>query len=216
MLYTELLRLWDEAVRAMDARDWRKALETARAVTEPNSRTLFIEASAHLALQELEPALQALNAVIAKDGRLAVAFFQRSVVLMQLGRLDDALSDCIWAQKHMRGNTVIDYRQLGLRHKMFSWQVLYNAAAVYCRMGQWEQAAEVLLSMSQERGAGRNSSIEPGLESISRGEVLTPIQVPEGEVFRPRKQEVEQLQQKDFLGKAKKPGYYEPKAEGGE
>jgi len=39
-----------------------------------------------------------------------------------------------------------------------------------------------------------------------RGEVLTPLMVPEGEVFRPRKQEVEQLQQKDFLGKAKVPG----------
>ncbi|CAL8248411.1 unnamed protein product [Merluccius merluccius] len=233
MLYTELLRLWDEAVKAMDARDWPRALETARNVSEPNGRTLFIEASAHLALQELEPALQALNEVIIKDGRLAVAFFQRSAVLMQLDRLDDALSDCIWAQKHMRGNTVIDYRQLGLRYKLFSWQVLYNAAAVYCRMGQWEQAREVLLSASLEKGAGRASSIEPGLESISRGEVLTPILVPEGEVFRPRKQEVEQLQQKDFLGKAKvitsmipnddfggfeplrlqPPGYYEPKVE---
>ena len=38
-------------------------------------------------------------------------------------RLDDALSDCIWAKKHMRDNTVIDYRQLGLPHKLFSWQV---------------------------------------------------------------------------------------------
>jgi len=46
-------------------------------------------------------------------------------------------------------------------------QVLYNAAAVYCMMGQWEQAAEVLLSTSQERGAGRNSIIEPALESVS-------------------------------------------------
>ena len=58
MLYTELLRLWDEAVKAMDACDWRRALEMAETVTEPNSRTLFIEASAHLALQELEPALE--------------------------------------------------------------------------------------------------------------------------------------------------------------
>lgn len=38
-------------------------------------------------------------------------------------RLEEALSDCIWAQKHMRGNTVIDYKQLGLRFKLYSWQV---------------------------------------------------------------------------------------------
>lgn len=42
---------------------------------------------------------------------------------VSVSRLEDALSDCIWAQKHMRGNTVIDYRQLGLRFKLHSWQV---------------------------------------------------------------------------------------------
>lgn len=36
-----------------------------------------------------------------------------------------------------------------------------------------------------------------------RKEILAPLLVPEGVVFRPRKQDVEQLQQRDFLGKAK-------------
>uniref|UniRef100_A0A667XKU0 NADPH oxidase activator 1 n=1 Tax=Myripristis murdjan TaxID=586833 RepID=A0A667XKU0_9TELE len=192
MLYTELLRLWNEAVRAVDARDWQGALATLDQITEPTSRILFVTASTHLALGQLDHALQALDQTIAKDERLAVGFFQRSAVLMQL---EDALSDCIWAQKHMRGNMVIDYRQLGLRYKLYSWQVLYNAAAVYCRMGQWDQAREVLLSASQERGGGRGGQMEL--------EVLAPLLVPEGEVFRPRKQDVEQLQQRDFLGKAK-------------
>ncbi|XP_011478057.2 NADPH oxidase activator 1 isoform X3 [Oryzias latipes] len=142
-------------------------------------------------------------------------------------RLEDALSDCIWAQKHMRKNTVIDYKQLGLRFKLYSWQVLHNAAAAYCRMGQWEQATEVLL---QGGGAGH---LEAALDSIERRELPTPLTVPESLVFRPRKQEVEQLQKKDFLGKAKvisslipnddfggfeplrqqRPGFYEPKAD---
>ena len=46
-------------------------------------------------------------------------------------------------------------------------QVLYNSAAVYSRMGEWEQARELLLTASQEKGAMRSSSIAPGLESIS-------------------------------------------------
>lgn len=40
-----------------------------------------------------------------------------------LSRVEEALADCIWAQKHMRGNMVIDYRQLGLQFKLYSWQV---------------------------------------------------------------------------------------------
>ncbi|KAK5870476.1 hypothetical protein PBY51_003418 [Eleginops maclovinus] len=233
MLYTELLRLWDEAVQAADSRDWQGALSRLQQITEPTSRTLFNTASAHLLLGQPDLALTALDLTIAKDERLAVGFFQRAAVMMQIERLEEALSDCIWAQKHMRGNTVIDYRQLGLRFKLYSWQVLYNAAAVYCRMGQWEQAREVLLSASQERGV-RGGNIEAALDSVLRKEVLAPLLVPENVLFRPRKQDVEQLQQRDFLGKAKvissmipnddfggfeplrlqKPGFYEPKLDG--
>ncbi|XP_029998382.1 NADPH oxidase activator 1 [Sphaeramia orbicularis] len=234
MLYTELLRLWDEAVQAADAKDWEGCLEKLEQITEPTSRTLFNTASAHLALGHLDLALKALDFTLAKDERLAVGFFQRSAVMMQMDRLEEALSDCIWAQQHMRGNMVIDYRQLGLRFKLYSWQVLYNAAAVYCRMGQWGQARDVLLSASKERGGGRGVNIDAALDSVMREEVLDPLLLPEGVVFRPRKQDVEQLKQKDFLGKAKvissmipnddfggfeplrlqKPGYYEPKVDG--
>ncbi|KAM8886638.1 NADPH oxidase activator 1 [Spinachia spinachia] len=234
MLYTELLRLWHEAVQAVDAKDWQGAVSKLEQISEPTSRTLFTAASAHLVLGQLDLALKALDLTLAKDERLAVGFFQRAAVMMQIDRLEEALSDCIWAQKHMRGNMVIDYRQLGLRFKLYSWQVLYNAAAVYCRMGQWEQAKEVLLSASQERGGGRGGTTEVALNSVLKEEILAPLLVPEDVVFRPRKQDVDQLQQRDFLGKAKvissvipnddfggfeplrlqKPGFYEPEVDG--
>ncbi|XP_022612753.1 neutrophil cytosol factor 2-like isoform X1 [Seriola dumerili] len=234
MLYTELLQLWDESVQAVDARDWQGALNKLGQISEPTSRTLFNTASAHLALGELDLALKALDLTIARDERLAVGFFQRAAVMMQIDRLEEALSDCIWAQKYLRGNMVIDYKQLGLRFKLYSWQALYNAAAVYCRMGEWERAREVLMSASQERGGGRGGNIEAALDSVVRKEVLAPLLVPEGVVFRPRRQDVEQLQQRDFLGKAKvissmipnddfggfeplrlqQPGFYEPKVDG--
>ncbi|XP_070993449.1 neutrophil cytosol factor 2-like isoform X1 [Oncorhynchus clarkii lewisi] len=234
MLYTELLRLWDEAVKAVDARDWQGALSKLNQITEPTSRTLFLTASAHLALGQLEPAIQALDQTIAKDERLAVGFFQRAGTLIMASRLEEALNDCISAQKHMRGNVVIDYRQLGLRYKLYSWQVLYNAAAVHSRLNQLDKARDILLSASQEkRGGGRGLNVEVALHSISKGEVLPVLLVPEGEVFRPRKQDVEQLGQRDFLGKSmvissmipnddfggfeplrtNKPGYYEPKVD---
>ncbi|KAK2902623.1 NADPH oxidase activator 1 isoform X2 [Channa argus] len=234
MLYTELLHLWDESVKAVDAKDWQGALAKLEQISEPTSRTLFNAASVHLVLGQLDLALKALDLSIAKDERLAVGFFQRATVMMELGRLEEALSDCIWAQKHMRENTVIDYRQLGLRFKLYSWQVLHNAAAVYSRMGQWERAKEVLLSASQDRGGCRGGNIEMALNNVQREGNLAPLLVPEGVVFRPRKQDVEQLQQRDFLGKAKvissmipnddfggfeplrlqKPGFYEPKVDG--
>ncbi|XP_045891352.1 neutrophil cytosol factor 2-like isoform X2 [Micropterus dolomieu] len=198
MLYTELLRLWDEAVQAVDTKDWQGALAKLQQISEPTSRTLFNAASAHLALGQLDLALKALDLTIAKDERLAVGFFQRAAVLLQIDRLEEALSDCIWAQKHMRGNMVIDYKQLGLRFKLYSWQVLYNAAAVYCQMGQWEKAREVLLSASQERGGSRGGNIEVALDSI----LVISSMIPND----------------DFGGfeplRLQKPGFYEPKVDG--
>ncbi|XP_028852192.1 NADPH oxidase activator 1 isoform X2 [Denticeps clupeoides] len=235
MLYTDLLRFWDEAVKAVDARDWPGALSKLDQITEPTSRTLFVSQSVHLALGQVELAIKALDETIEKDERLAVGFFQRAGAKMMANRLEEALGDCVRAQKHMRQNPVIDYRQLGLRYKLYSWQVLYNAAAVHSGMGQWDKARDILTGTLQERGAGRGGgTLELGLESISRREVLEPLLLPEGVVFRPRKQEVEQLKQRDFLGKAKvitsvipnddfggfeplrmqKPGFYEPSIEG--
>lgn len=236
MLYTELLRLWDEAVKAVDARDWQDAVTKLKDIYEPTARTLFVSAAVHLAMGQLQHAIQALDQAIAIDERLAVGFFQRAGVLLLAGRLEEALADCIWAQKHMRGNAVIDYQQLGLPYKLYSWQVLYNAAAVHVQMGHWEKGQHILLATAEEKGGGRKGIIEAALESVSRRAVLAPLLVPEGVVFRPRKDEVEQLKQRDFLGKAKvitsaipnddfagfdplrdqKPGFYEPKVDSGQ
>ncbi|XP_066569363.1 NADPH oxidase activator 1 [Amia ocellicauda] len=232
MLYTELIRLWSEAVGAVDRRDWEAALTALGQISEPTARTLFTTASILLTLGRLELTIKALDQTIAKDERLAVGFFQRAAVHMLADRLDEALGDCALAQKHMRGNSVIDYRQLGLRYKLYSWQVLYNMAAVQTRLCHWDTAEDLLLEASQQQGGARGVNLKLSLDSLARLEVLKPLLVPEGEVFRPRKQDVEQLEQRDFLGKPKvissvipnddfggfeplrlqKPGYYEPKA----
>lgn len=51
-------------------------------------------------------------------------------------RLEEALSDCSLALKHFRGNSVIDYRQLGLRYKLHSWQV-----TLYTLLTHWASNA---------------------------------------------------------------------------
>ncbi|XP_033828451.1 NADPH oxidase activator 1 [Periophthalmus magnuspinnatus] len=234
MLYTDFLQLWASSVQKVDTQDWQGCVSTLEQITEPTARTLFNMASAYLALGRPELALNALDLALVKDEHLAVGFFQRSTVMMLLDRLEEALSDCIWAQKHMRGNPVIDYKQLGLRFKLYSWQVLYNAAVVYTRMGHWDQAQEVLETVSRESTGGKGPNIEKAMNNVKRGEVLAPLLIPEGVVFQPNKCEVDQLKERDFLGQAKvissmipnddfggfeplrqqKLGFYEPKGEG--
>lgn len=58
MLYTELIQLWDEAVQAVDTRDWEGALLKLVQISEPTARTLFVTASVHLALGQVEDAIK--------------------------------------------------------------------------------------------------------------------------------------------------------------
>lgn len=48
-------------------------------------------------------------------------------------------------------------------------QVLYNAAAVYCGMGQWERASQVLLSEDRGGGGARPTAVDLALASILVG-----------------------------------------------
>ncbi|NWR64998.1 NOXA1 oxidase, partial [Bucorvus abyssinicus] len=176
---------------------------------------------------------QAFDRTLAKDNSLAVGFFQRGFVHLQLEMYGEALSDYHMAFTHLRENPFIDYKQLGLRHILYAWEVLYNTAAVQCRLQQWQEARATLDKAVVWRPEGRRAILDLALERVQDRLFLEPLQVPLGEFFRPRKKEVEQLDSKDFLGKPKvissivpndeyfgfeplrfqKQGFYEPSAD---
>ncbi|KFP05108.1 NADPH oxidase activator 1, partial [Calypte anna] len=145
----------------------------------------------------------AFNRTVAKDNSLAVGFFQRGFVHLQLEMYEEALSDYHTAFSHLRENPFIDYKQLGLRHILYAWEVLYSMAAVQCRLQQWQEARATLEKAVVWRPEGRTAVLDMALEKVQNCLVLEPMQVPLGEFFRPRKKEVEQLDSKDFLGKPK-------------
>ncbi|NXJ79025.1 NOXA1 oxidase, partial [Trogon melanurus] len=176
---------------------------------------------------------QAFDKTIAKDNSLAVGFFQRGFVHMQLEMYEEALSDYLMAFSHLRKNPFIDYKQLGLRHILYAWEVLYSTAAAQCRLRRWQEARVTLDKAVVWRPEGRTAILDLALERVQDRLFLEPLQVPLGEFFRPRKKEVEQLDSKDFLGKPKvissiipndeyigfeplrpqKQGFYEPSAD---
>ncbi|XP_043914773.1 NADPH oxidase activator 1 isoform X2 [Protopterus annectens] len=177
---------------------------------------------------------QAFDRTIAKDEHLAIGFFQRGVAHLQAKKYEEALSDCRLALVHLRGNIIIDYGQLGLAHKLYAWEALYNRATVQCHLGLWTEATESLQEAIKVRADTRPRCLDGVLEKVKNHILLEPLQLPEGRVFRPRKQEVEQLKQMDFLGKSwvvssvlpdddfvgfeplrhQTPGFYEPRADG--
>ncbi|XP_063792305.1 NADPH oxidase activator 1 isoform X2 [Pseudophryne corroboree] len=231
MPYKDLVKCWNEGVLAADQKDLDSALQHFTCIDDPPSKIWFNIGCIHILKGDLENALQAYSQCVAKDNCLAVGFFQRSYVHFKLERYEKALTDCHLALAQLRDNSVIDYKQLGLRHLLYSWEVVYNTAVILSYLGKWEKAQEKLNEafrcLPGETGSLR---LDVALTQIQRQVLLQPMGVPEGELFRPRKQEVDQLKFKDFLGKPKiissvvpndqysgfeplrpqKPGFYEP------
>ncbi|XP_067833399.1 neutrophil cytosol factor 2-like isoform X2 [Heptranchias perlo] len=203
MTYRELIGDWDRAVRAIDRRDWPSARTHLLRVSEPGSKICFTLGCVLLRLGDLPGALLAFDQTIAKDDRLAVCFFQRGAVHLRLEMFDEALGDFKHALTNLRGNSVIDYTQLGLRHRLHSWEVLYNLAAMHCRQGQWLEAQQSLEEAVQARPQESNTQLDDALSMVKNRITFDPVDVPEGIVFRPRKHEVEELDLKDFLGTPK-------------
>ncbi|XP_068020265.1 NADPH oxidase activator 1 isoform X3 [Melanerpes formicivorus] len=122
MAYRELVRRWHEGVLAADAERWDAALETFAGIPEPPSRICFDIGCVELLAGRPRQALRAFNRTVEKDNSLAVGYFQRGFVHLQLEMYEEALSDYQMAFNHLRKNPFIDYKQLGLRHILYAWE----------------------------------------------------------------------------------------------
>ncbi|XP_022357511.1 NADPH oxidase activator 1 isoform X4 [Enhydra lutris kenyoni] len=152
----DLVRDWHRGVQAVARGDWGCALRLFSGDPEPPARMCFNVGCVHLLAGDPEAALRALDQAVTKDACLAVGFFQRGVANFQLERFQEALTDFQLALAQLRGNTTIDYTQLGLRFKLKAWEVLFNVGAAQCRLGLWAEATRSLeeaLSKGPE-GAG--------------------------------------------------------------
>uniref|UniRef100_A0A6I8P178 NADPH oxidase activator 1 n=1 Tax=Ornithorhynchus anatinus TaxID=9258 RepID=A0A6I8P178_ORNAN len=193
MVSRDLLKSWHEAVEAVDEKNWESALKIFSAVAEPPSKIDFNVGCLRLSSGNPEGALKAFDRAVAKDSCLAVGFFQRG----------SALSDCRMALEQLRDNRFIDYNQLGLRYTLYAWEVVYNTAAAQARLGLWPEARRSLEGAGGRRPEGRPPALDVAVERVRKRLFLDPLQIPPGEVFRPRKRYVEQLRSMDFLGKPK-------------
>ena len=70
------------------------------------------------------------------DNFLAVAYFQQGVSNFLVGDFEEALANFNDTLLYLRGNTFIDYDQLGLKFKLFSCEVLFNRGLCYIYLQQ--------------------------------------------------------------------------------
>ncbi|XP_073498714.1 neutrophil cytosol factor 2 [Phyllobates terribilis] len=203
MALVEIMRLWSDGVAAADKGDWSNALTLFTSIADPRSKICFNIGCCHLVLGDLHGAEQAFTSTIEKDAHLAVGYFQRGSVFFKKGKYSQALDDWSRCFTEMRGNQLIDYKILGLTFKLYSCEILHNIALANAKMENWEKAEKsIILALSQKAEPRHGTRIEKAMQEILKQKDFPSLEMPKGRLFQPNERLVEQLEKKDYLGKA--------------
>ena len=107
------------------------------------------------------------------DQYLAVAYFQQGVSNFLVGDFEEALVNFNDTLLYLRGNTYIDYEQLGLKFKLFSCEVLFNRGLCYIYLQQIEAGLGDLSYAAKEKVTADHDVIDDAIKEEAQ---VSPLQ----------------------------------------
>jgi tetratricopeptide (TPR) repeat protein len=129
------IETWVQALSHYDNTEYEESLRVFDNIAD-TSRILFNCGVIHATIGEHERAVECYQRAIKLDMYLAVAYFQQGVSNFLLGDFEEALANFNDTLLYLRGNTYIDYDQLGLKFKLYSCEVLFNRGLCYIYLQQ--------------------------------------------------------------------------------
>ncbi|KAL2136340.1 hypothetical protein VTI74DRAFT_4172 [Chaetomium olivicolor] len=194
------IETWVEALKYYDNNEFDEALESFDRIAD-TSKILFNMGVINATLGQHEQAVECYQRAIKLDQYLAVAYFQQGVSNFLLGDFEEALANFNDTLLYLRGNTLIDYSQLGLLFKLYSCEVLFNRGLCYIYLEQIDAGMQDLQYAVKEKVVEDHNVIDDAIRDEAKG--YTVFSIPVGVVYRPNEAKVRNLQQKDYLGKAR-------------
>ncbi|KAJ4292127.1 hypothetical protein N0V88_005754 [Collariella sp. IMI 366227] len=194
------IETWVEALKYYDNNEFDEALRSFDRISD-TSKILFNMGVINATLGQHEQAVECYQRAIKLDQYLAVAYFQQGVSNFLLGDFEEALANFNDTLLYLRGNTLIDYSQLGLLFKLYSCEVLFNRGLCYIYLEQVDAGMQDLQYAVKEKVVEDHNVIDDAIRDEAKG--YTVFSIPVGVVYRPNEAKVRNLQQKDYLGKAR-------------
>lgn len=97
------------------------------------------------------------------DKYFAIAYFQQGVSNFLLGDFEEALINFNDTLLYLRGNTSINYEQLGLNFQLFSCEVLFNRGLSYIYLNQVATGMADLEYASKEKTKPEHDVIDEAI-----------------------------------------------------
>ncbi|KAI1432737.1 tetratricopeptide [Xylaria sp. CBS 124048] len=194
------IECWVSALGRYDNNEFEEALREFENISD-TSKILFNMGVIHATLGEHEKAVECYQRAVQLDKYLAVAYFQQGVSNFLIGDFEEALANFNDTLLFLRGNTMIDYAQLGLLFKLYSCEVLFNRGLCYIYLQQKESGMNDLNFAVKEKVVEDHNVIDEAIREEAEG--YTVFSIPVGVVYRPNEAKVRNLKTKDYLGKAR-------------
>ncbi|KAL4913270.1 hypothetical protein BDW62DRAFT_214364 [Aspergillus aurantiobrunneus] len=194
------IETWVQALEYFDNQEYDLALRAFAGIAD-TSKILFNCGVIYATLGEHEKAVACFQSAVSLDQYLAIAYFQEGVSNFLLGDFEEALANFNDTLLYLRGNTYIDYEQLGLRFRLYSCEVLFNRGLCYIYLQQIGPGMQDLEYASKEKVTPDHDVINDAIRE--RAEGYTVFSIPVGVVYRPNEAKVKNLKTKDYLGKSR-------------
>ncbi|KKY16605.1 putative nadph oxidase regulator [Phaeomoniella chlamydospora] len=194
------IETWVQALARYDNNEFEEALKVFDNISD-TSRILFNMGVIHATLGEHEKAVDCYQRAVKLDQYLAVAYFQQGVSNFLVGDFEEALANFNDTLLYLRGNTYIDYEQLGLKFRLFSCEVLFNRGLCYVYLQQEGPGMQDFQYAVKEKVTPDHDVIDDAIREKAEG--YTVFSIPVGVVYRPNEAKVRNLKTKDYLGKAR-------------
>ncbi|EDN05020.1 NADPH oxidase regulator NoxR [Histoplasma capsulatum] len=194
------IETWVQALANYDNNEFEEALKVFNNIAD-TSKILFNCGVIYATLGEHFRAVECYQRAVALDQYFAVAYFQQGVSNFLVGDFEEALANFNDTLLYLRGNTSIDYEQLGLKFQLYSCEVLFNRGLCYVYLQQTEAGMQDLQYASKEKVKPDHEVIDEAIKENAEG--YTVFSIPVGVVYRPSEAKVKNLKTKEYLGKAR-------------
>lgn len=135
-LKSDSVSQWLHALDLFDGDKPQEALDIFNQISPTNSKITYNIASIHSILGNYPQAITFFKKATSFDSYMAISHFQIGVSRFLAGSYAKAATSFNTALKLLRGNTVVNYQQLGLDYKLYSCEIVYNRALSYIYSGE--------------------------------------------------------------------------------
>ncbi|KAE8353673.1 hypothetical protein BDV28DRAFT_132665 [Aspergillus coremiiformis] len=194
------IETWVQALEHYDRHEYDEALRVFDFIAD-TSKIFFNCGVIYATLGEHEKAVECYQRAVRLDQYLAIAYFQEGVSNFLLGDFEEALANFNDTLLYLRGNTFIDYEQLGLKFRLYSCEVLFNRGLCHIYLHQMAEGIKDLEYAAKETVTPDHGVINDAIQA--RAEGYTVFSIPVGVLYRPNEAKVKNLKTKDYLGKAR-------------